>query len=100
MKESSFTSTTGYGGAISRNVVVWSALISGYVREGDAEQALSCLKQMQHDGILPNTVTYICALNACASINAAEKGKKIQDEIARQGLLQKRHCIGYIYNLW
>ncbi|MCO5546865.1 hypothetical protein L7F22_000302 [Adiantum nelumboides] len=68
----------------SQNVVVWSALILGYVLEGDAEQALTCLQQMQHDGILPNTVTYICALNACASIKAAEKGNKIHDEIARQ----------------
>ncbi|MCO5583268.1 hypothetical protein L7F22_059294 [Adiantum nelumboides] len=79
----------------SWNVVVWSALISGYVLEGDAEQALTCLQQMQHDGILPNTVTYICVLNACASIKAAEKGKKIL-----QGRACYKKTLYWVVHLW
>ncbi|KAI5075778.1 hypothetical protein GOP47_0009854, partial [Adiantum capillus-veneris] len=78
----------------SRNVVVWSALISGYVQKGEGEQALSCLEKMQHEGILPNAVTYICALNACASIKAAKRGKQIHNEIVRQGLLQNDIVLG------
>lgn len=32
-------------------------------------------------------VTYVCILKTCATIGGAKKGKKIHDEIARQGLL-------------
>ena len=38
--------------------------------------------------MLPDGVTYMCILKACATIGAAGKGKQIHDEIARQGLLQ------------
>ena len=32
-------------------------------------------------------VTYVCILNACATHGAANKGKEIHDEVARQGLM-------------
>ncbi|KAH7278255.1 hypothetical protein KP509_38G032900 [Ceratopteris richardii] len=37
-----------------RDVVSWSALIAGYAKEGQAEQALKCFHRMQHEGIPPN----------------------------------------------
>ena len=49
---------------------------------------------MQHESILPHAVTYACILKACSSIGAADKGKQIHDEIARQGLLQKHIVLG------
>ncbi|KAI5065733.1 hypothetical protein GOP47_0020428 [Adiantum capillus-veneris] len=78
----------------SRDVVSWSALIAGYAQEGQAEQAFNCLEQMQHEGILPNAVTYICTLKACTTTRAAERGKQIHDEIARQGLLRNNILLG------
>ncbi|KAI5075881.1 hypothetical protein GOP47_0009957 [Adiantum capillus-veneris] len=78
----------------TRNVVSWSALIAGYAEEGQAEQALNCLEEMQHEGIVPNAVTYVCALRACAILRAADRGKRIHDKIRRQGLLQKDIMLG------
>ena len=75
-------------GMPSWNVVSWNALIARYAREGHAVQALGCSEEMQCEGILPNAVTYMSILKACAMIGAADKGKQIHDEIARQGLLQ------------
>ena len=45
--------------------------------------ALDCFEQIQHEGILPNAVTYACILKACATIRVVDKGKQIHDKIAR-----------------
>ena len=53
-------------------------------------QALDCYEQIQQKGILPNEVTYVCILKACAAIGAIDKGKTVHDEISRQGSFQMR----------
>ncbi|KAI5084860.1 hypothetical protein GOP47_0001029 [Adiantum capillus-veneris] len=73
----------------SRNVVSWNALITGYAQEGQGQLALKCFEQMQREGILPNRVTYLCILKACAAIEAFDKGKQIHDEISSRGLLEQ-----------
>ncbi|KAI5070869.1 hypothetical protein GOP47_0015212 [Adiantum capillus-veneris] len=78
----------------SRNVVSWSALIAGYAQKGQGRQALDCFVQMQREGILPNAVTYVSVLKACAVIGALDKGKQIHDEILRQGLLAQNIILG------
>ena len=67
----------------SRDVVTWTALIRGYAQGVHAKQALNCFEEMLCEGILPNAVTYVCILKACATIGVADKGKQIHDEIAR-----------------
>ena len=49
---------------------------------------------MQREGILPDAVTYVYIWKACVMIGAADKGKQIHDEIARQGLLQNDIVLG------
>ena len=49
---------------------------------------------MQHEGIFSDAMTYACILKVCATIGAADKGKQIHDEIARQGLLQNDIVLG------
>ncbi|KAI5057963.1 hypothetical protein GOP47_0027978, partial [Adiantum capillus-veneris] len=78
----------------SRNIVAWSALIAGYAQNGQGQQALECSEQMQHEGICPNAVTYVCILKACAMIKAIDKGKQIHDKILRQGLLERDLLLG------
>ncbi|KAI5061610.1 hypothetical protein GOP47_0024115 [Adiantum capillus-veneris] len=77
----------------SRDVVSWNALIGGYAREGQGEQALTCFEHMQHEGISPDAVTYICILKACATIGEIAKGEEIHDEIRKQGLLQNNMAL-------
>ena len=52
---------------------------------------------MQHEGILPDVVTFACILKACATISADDKGEQIHEEIARQGLLQNKLCWAMLY---
>ncbi|KAI5074899.1 hypothetical protein GOP47_0010860 [Adiantum capillus-veneris] len=78
----------------SRNIISWTALIAGYARDGKGHKALDCFEQMQHKGIVPNGVTYACILKACAAVGAIDKGKKVHDEILRQGLLEHDIVLG------
>ncbi|KAI5065602.1 hypothetical protein GOP47_0020297 [Adiantum capillus-veneris] len=78
-----------------RDVVSWSALIVGYVEQGQIEEALDCFEEMQGEGVYPNEVTFAYALKACSSIGAANKGQQIHDEITKQGLLKKHAELGY-----
>ncbi|KAH7291454.1 hypothetical protein KP509_29G017400 [Ceratopteris richardii] len=70
-----------------RDVITWSALITGYIQQGQGEQALCCFEAMQKEGLTPNAVTYACILKACGIIGAVEKGEQIHDEVANLGLL-------------
>ncbi|MCO5595894.1 hypothetical protein L7F22_049945 [Adiantum nelumboides] len=78
----------------SCNVISWNALLLGYVQNGQGQQALHCFEHMQHEGICPDVVTYLCILKACAMIGAIDKGKQIHDEIIPQGLLENDVGLG------
>ncbi|KAH8956695.1 hypothetical protein BDL97_07G055400 [Sphagnum fallax] len=59
----------------SRDVVTWSALILGHVKYGQGQKALELFRQMQQEGVHPDTVTYVGVLNACVSIMALGRGQ-------------------------
>ena len=77
-----------------RDVVVWNALISGYVDRGLGNEALMFFQQMQDEGIRPDEVTYICILKACGIVGSLEIGDIIGAEVRKQGLLEKDVVLG------
>jgi pentatricopeptide repeat protein len=68
----------------ARNVVTWNTLITGYVEQGDAQEALECRKRMLH--IPPDSVTFLCVLRACIIGESISKGQETHIEIAKHGL--------------
>ncbi|KAH7307843.1 hypothetical protein KP509_22G079900 [Ceratopteris richardii] len=78
----------------SRDVLSWTALISGYAQKGLGKDALDYFEKMQGAGLSPDAVTFACILKACGSIGAADKGERIHDEIAYQGLLESDVVLG------
>ena len=76
-----------------RDVVSWNSLIAGYVQHGNAEKALYCFEQMQHERISPDLVTFISSLVSCANVGAMGKGQEIHTEITKRGL-EKETLIG------
>lgn len=78
----------------TRDVVLWTALIAGYTENGYGECALDSFEHMKLEGVSPNAATYVCALKACGSIGAADKGQAIHVEVNRQGLLQSNSLVG------
>eukprot|EP01018_Ginkgo_biloba_P024556 Gb_08560 [translate_table: standard] len=69
--------------ASQRNVVTWTAIISGYAQHGHGEEALILFYQMQRAGTKPNQFTFASVLRACAAIGAQEGGKQIHASIAK-----------------
>ncbi len=59
----------------SHGVVTWNSLILGHVRCGQGLKALALFKQVQQEGMEPDPVTFVGAINVCASIAALEDGK-------------------------
>ncbi|KAI5083801.1 hypothetical protein GOP47_0003544 [Adiantum capillus-veneris] len=79
-----------------QDVVSWTALISGYLEDGQFEEALTSFEQMQHVGVSPNVVTYVCALKACSFAKAIDKGQQIHAHIAKYGSFEGDVAIGNI----
>ncbi|XP_022755821.1 pentatricopeptide repeat-containing protein At3g46790, chloroplastic-like [Durio zibethinus] len=71
-----------------RNVVSWSAMIACYAKNGKPFEALELFREMMvetHDW-LPNSVTMVSVLQACAALAALEQGKLIHAYILRRRL--------------
>ncbi|XP_052188533.1 putative pentatricopeptide repeat-containing protein At1g68930 isoform X2 [Diospyros lotus] len=71
----------------SRNVFAWTALINGYVQNGESEKALILFREMQmRDGTEPNRVSLVCLLPACISLASLMGGKQIHGFAIRKEL--------------
>lgn len=68
-----------------RDVVSWTALLTGYAESGQGEEALKVLEQMQEEGVLPNVVTFFSCVKACSSITNESKAFEVQSEIVKRG---------------
>ncbi|KAG6714927.1 hypothetical protein I3842_05G225400 [Carya illinoinensis] len=60
-----------------RDVVSWTAIISGGARLGHESEALEFLGEMMEEGVEPNSFTYSSALKACATLETVHLGKLI-----------------------
>ena len=67
----------------TRNVVSWNALISGYTHQDQFDKALKCFEEIEHEGLFPDEITFICMLKCCGRTRAIEKGKWIHDQIMK-----------------
>ncbi|XP_016452496.1 pentatricopeptide repeat-containing protein CRR2, chloroplastic-like [Nicotiana tabacum] len=70
-----------------KNLVSWSAMIACYAKNGKPLEALELFREMMsYDDMLPNSVTMVSVLQACAALAALEQGKLLHGYILRKGL--------------
>jgi pentatricopeptide repeat protein len=69
-----------------RDVVSWNALISGYAQNGYASETLTLFHQMQLAGMMPDSVTMVSVLLACAHLGTLQQGKLIHDYVIKSGV--------------
>nr|AEB39773.1 pentatricopeptide repeat protein 43 [Funaria hygrometrica] len=72
-----------------RNVVSWTAMISGYVQHGDSREALALFRKLIRSGIQPNKVSFASILGACTNPNDLGEGLKLHAYIKQAGLEQE-----------
>lgn len=70
----------------SRDVVAWSAMISGYTQADQCQEALALFSEMQVSEVEPNDVTMVSVLSACAVLGALETGKWVHSYIRKKHL--------------
>ncbi|KAL8230629.1 hypothetical protein R6Q57_000407 [Mikania cordata] len=74
-----------------RNMVSWAVIISGFLDCGRYIDALTCFHEMlreSHDSLKPNEAVLVCALSACANLEALDQGKRIHAYINKNGFTQ------------
>ncbi|CAN0855262.1 Pentatricopeptide repeat-containing protein At4g13650 [Linum grandiflorum] len=70
-----------------RNVVSWTALISGFVSKGCGDDATSLYCVMRSEDVRPNEYLLATILKACALCLDVELGKQVHAEAVKAGLL-------------
>ncbi|KAL9165528.1 hypothetical protein ABFS82_06G176300 [Erythranthe guttata] len=70
-----------------KDVVSWTAMISGCARLGHEYEALEYLKEMLSKGVEPNPFTYSSVLKACAKLENINQGKLIHSSINKSPAL-------------
>ncbi|CAN0914449.1 Putative pentatricopeptide repeat-containing protein At1g10330 [Linum grandiflorum] len=61
----------------SREVCTWNAVISALANNGREEEAMDMFEKMKVEGVLPNDVTFVALLTACARAKLVELGFKV-----------------------
>lgn len=68
-----------------QNVVSWNAMIAISVQHGTVMVAMQLFEEMQQRGQVPNDVTYINVLPACATQAGLAEGKRLHARIVGSG---------------
>ncbi|XP_024543459.1 pentatricopeptide repeat-containing protein At2g13600 [Selaginella moellendorffii] len=61
------------------NVVSWNALMAAFLSNRKERRALDLFKQMDLEGISPNSISLLIALDACARLLALDEGRTIHE---------------------
>ncbi|KAI3830663.1 hypothetical protein MKW92_030993 [Papaver armeniacum] len=69
-----------------RNVVSWTAMIMGYVKQKKYSEGLALFHRMQIEGIEINEFTLVNVLSACAHLGAFEMGKWVHGYIHKNAV--------------
>ncbi|XP_076947854.1 pentatricopeptide repeat-containing protein At4g18520, chloroplastic-like [Bidens hawaiensis] len=83
-----------------RDVVSWTAMISGCARLGHESEALEFLKEMVGEGVIPNPFTFSSALKACAKLENIWQGKLLHSSISKSPALSNVFVGSALINMY
>lgn len=75
-----------FNDSMHRNVVVWTALLTGYGLNSKHEDALQVFKNMMRMCVLPNQSSLTSALNSCCGLEAVDRGREVHTVAYKLGL--------------
>ncbi|KAG6532165.1 pentatricopeptide repeat-containing protein At3g12770-like isoform X1 [Zingiber officinale] len=73
-----------------KNLVSWSAMISGYGLHGRGKEAVACFNEMKEHGIRPDEVSFTSILSACSHTGLVNEGKEIFYEMSKVYFLKPK----------
>ncbi|CAA0807117.1 Pentatricopeptide repeat-containing protein -mitochondrial [Striga hermonthica] len=77
-----------------RNLISWTSMIAGCVRNGHEEQALNFFIDLTRSYIRPDDVTLGAVLHACSNLAALSRGRAVQGHVIKSGF----HAYCYVGN--
>lgn len=69
-----------------KNVISWTALIAGYAQINQPKEAIEIFRRMQLGNVVPDEITMLAALSACAQLGSLDMGKWIHGYIEKHRL--------------
>ncbi|XP_023519094.1 pentatricopeptide repeat-containing protein At2g27610 isoform X2 [Cucurbita pepo subsp. pepo] len=69
----------------NKNVVSWTSLLAGYVRNGFNDSIIHLINQMQMEGVKPNDFTFATILGGLADESKIEVGVQVHAMIVKNG---------------
>eukprot|EP00257_Ricinus_communis_P018157 XP_015576787.1 putative pentatricopeptide repeat-containing protein At3g47840 [Ricinus communis] len=69
-----------------RNVVSWTAIITGFVHAGYSKEGLVYFSQMWRSKVVCDSYTFAIALKACANLGALDHGRQIHCQALKRSL--------------
>ncbi|KAF5177009.1 Pentatricopeptide repeat-containing protein [Thalictrum thalictroides] len=83
------------------DVVLWTSMVSGYQQNGNSEQALLFFSQMvMKEGVVPDPVTLVSVVSACAQLANLRGGKSVHGFIIRMGYDTGLSLVNSLLNLY
>ncbi|KAG8056040.1 hypothetical protein GUJ93_ZPchr0001g30875 [Zizania palustris] len=64
----------------------WNTLIDGFVQNHEHKEALRIFEEMVLRGVIPDGITLVCVLSACAQLGDLQNGKRIHSYIKDHGV--------------
>ncbi|XP_010550975.1 PREDICTED: pentatricopeptide repeat-containing protein At3g05340 [Tarenaya hassleriana] len=71
---------------VGRNVVTWTAVISGLAQTEMHEESLRLFNLMRSGIVDPNSVTYLSSLVACSGLQGKKEGRQIHALLSKLGI--------------
>ncbi|XP_008801840.3 putative pentatricopeptide repeat-containing protein At3g05240 [Phoenix dactylifera] len=72
--------------ATNRNVVSWTTMIAGYVDNAQPTEAIRMFRVMELEGVVPNEITMVHVLVACAQSRDLETGRWVHRRLHQLGI--------------
>ncbi|CAL0335286.1 unnamed protein product [Lupinus luteus] len=70
-----------------RDVVSWTAMISGYENSSLPQKALETYKMMEVEGVMPDEITIASVLGACSCLGRVDMGTDLHEIAKQKGLI-------------
>lgn len=89
-----------FRGMQDKNVVSWSAMISGLAINGYGREAINAFEEMQKTGVKPGAQTFTGILSACSHCGLVDEGMMFFDQMSKEfGISPNIHHYGCMVDL-
>ncbi|XP_027330599.1 pentatricopeptide repeat-containing protein At3g47530 [Abrus precatorius] len=90
-----------FKGTVNKNVVSWSAMISGLAMNGYGREAIEVFEEMLRIGFRPDDQTFTVVLSACSHSGLIDEGMSVFDRMSREfGITPNVHHYGCMVDLF